>query len=64
MHEIISTLERKNNDDGSDMVDLLDYAGYPETALLETFLLRYLVGNSKPLFGSFQKWSCFTSVHT
>lgn len=50
---IISTLERKNNDDGSDMVDVLDYPGYSKTALLETLLLRYLVGNSKPLFGRY-----------
>lgn len=51
---IISTLERKNNDDRSDMVDALDYPGYSETALLETFLLRHLVGNSKPLFSRYR----------
>lgn len=50
---IISTLERKNYDDGSDIVDVLDYPGYSETALLETLLSWHLVGNSKLFIGRY-----------
>ena len=45
---IVTTLEKKKDDDGSDVVDLLDFSGYSESASLETLLLRHLVGNSKP----------------
>lgn len=50
---IISTLEKKNSDDGSGMVDVLDYPGYSETAVLDSVRLSHLVGNSKPSFGRY-----------
>lgn len=34
-------------------MDVLDYPGYSETALLDALLLQHLVGNSKPLVGRY-----------